>query len=232
MPSVLITGSNRGLGLEWATQYAEQGWQVHATCRCPEDAADLAALAERYPLVAIYRLDVTKPKQIRELAGGLINLPLNVLVNNAGVYFEHWGKDKLGRIDYADWEESFRVNTLGAVRVTEAFAPHLARSQGGVVVAVTSNMGSLTDITCGHDYAYRSSKAALNASMRGLSYELKALGVGVLLVHPGWVRTRMGGSTAPVNPEESVAGMRALVERFEMGMSGEPFRYDGSHLPW
>jgi NAD(P)-dependent dehydrogenase (short-subunit alcohol dehydrogenase family) len=100
------------------------------------------------------------------------------------------------------------------------------------VVAITSHMGSIADITAPRDYAYRSSKAALNAAMHGLARELEPRGIGVLLLHPGWVRTRMGGSSAPLSPEESARGMLSLVDRFQPGMSGELFRYDGVRLPW
>lgn len=232
MPTALITGSDRGLGLEWARQAAARGWRVWATCRHPDAAQELKALASRYPKLSLLRLDVTSPDQIAELATALRSETLELLVNNAGVYFEHWGQDPIGHIDYAAWQETFRVNTLGPIRVTEALCPQLARGSRPLVVAISSNMGSITGISAPRDYAYRSSKAALNAAMRGLALELKPLGIGVLLVHPGWVRTRMGGPTAPITPVESVAGMFALVDDFAPEMSGEFLRYDGTPLPW
>jgi NAD(P)-dependent dehydrogenase (short-subunit alcohol dehydrogenase family) len=204
-----------------------------ATCRNPGAAADLQELASRHPArIRIRRLDVTVPDQIRDLAEELREETVDLLVNNAGVYFERWGKDPIGSIDYDAWLETFRVNTLGPMRVTEAFLSHLSRGDRPVVVAVTSHMGSITDISAPRDYAYRSSKAALNAAMHGLVHELKSRGIGLLLLHPGWVRTRMGGENAPINPEESVRGMLSLVDRFEERMSGEFFRYDGTRLPW
>ncbi len=232
MPSILVTGSNRGLGLEWVRQYAELGWRVYATCRQPEAAQALAELAERYDGVSLHTLDVTRADQIASLAQHLSGRGLDLLINNAGVYFERWGKDKLGHIDYAAWQKTFDVNTLGAMRVTEALHDSLRRGDRRLVVAISSHMGSIADIQAPNDYAYRSSKAALNASMKGLSFELGADDIGVLLLHPGWVRTRMGGRSAPLSPEESVRGMRQRVERFTLRESGMFYRYDGEVLPW
>jgi len=232
MPGVLITGSNRGLGLEWVRQCAARGWGVHATCRDPDAAEELQDLASRHPDVRLHRLDVTAADQIAGVAEALRNETLDLLVNNAGVYFEHWGKDPIGSIDFEDWEETFRVNTLGPMRVTEALVAQLARGDRPLVLAITSNMGSIAGIDAPRDYAYRSSKAALNAAMHGLAHELKPRGIGVLLLHPGWVRTRMGGSSAPIGPEESVRGMLSLVDRYEPSLSGGFFRFDGARMPW
>ena len=232
MPGVLITGSNRGLGLEWVRQCAARGWRVHATCRDPDAAAELQDLASRHPDVRLHRLDVTAADQIAGVAEALRDETLDLLVNNAGVYFERWGKDPIGSIDFEDWEETFRVNTLGPMRVTEALLAQLARGDRPLVLAITSNMGSIAGIDAPRDYAYRSSKAALNAAMHGLAHELKPRGIGVLLLHPGWVRTRMGGSSAPIGPEESVRGMLSLVDRYEPSLSGGFFRFDGARMPW
>jgi len=232
MRTVLVTGSNRGLGLEWARQCAARGWRVVATCRNPESATDLHALASQHPGVSLHRLDVTAPDQIADLAARLQHDALDLLVNNAAVYFEHWGQDPVGSIDYDAWQETFRVNTLGPMRVTEAFLPHLSRGDRPLVVAISSDMGSIAGIDTPRNYAYRSSKAALNAAMHGLALELQPRGIGVLLLHPGWVRTRMGGPSAATTPEESVQRMLALVDGFALRMSGEFVRHDGTRLPW
>lgn len=232
MPSILVTGSNRGLGLEWCRQYAAAGWEVNATCRDPDRAEALLALAARYDNVSVKKLDITEAGQIERVCAALDGRPLDLLVNNAGVYFERWGRDPLGAIDYGDWEQTFRVNTLGPMRVSEALADNLAASGHGLVATITSHMGSIADITAPSDYAYRSSKAALNAAMKGLTEALRPRGVGVLLLHPGWVRTRMGGDSAPYSPEESVAGMRRLVEGFALSQSGRFLKFDGSAMPW
>lgn len=232
MPSILVTGSNRGLGLEWVRQYATLGWRVYATCRYPEQAQDLSKLAGQHGNLSIHQLDVTKHKHIQLLARELQDTPLDIVVNNAGVFFERWGTDKLGKIIYGKWQESFNVNTLGAVRVTEALRYNLARSDRRLVVTISSHMGSIAETETANDYAYRSSKAALNTVMKGMVYELGPLGIGILLVHPGWVRTRMGGSLGRFSTEESVNNMRKLVDSFRPEDSGCFYRYDGVIIPW
>lgn len=232
MATILVTGSSRGLGLEWVRQHAHDGWRVHATCRQPEQASELHDLARSHANITIHRLDVTATDQITTLAAELRDQPIDLLVNNAGVYFEQWDRDPLGSIDFAAWEQTLRVNTLGAVRVTEAFADQVAHSERRLVLVITSHMGSIADIGSPRSYAYRSSKAALNAAMKGIALELRPRGIGLLLLHPGWVRTRMGGDTAPYTVEQSVAGMRQLADRFTLEQSGRFFRFDGTLLPW
>jgi NAD(P)-dependent dehydrogenase (short-subunit alcohol dehydrogenase family) len=228
----LITGSNRGLGLEWTRQCSARGWRVVATCRDPDSAPYLQSLVSNCPGLSVHRLDVTAPNQLANLAETLGGDSGDLLVNNAAVYFEHYGQDPLGSIDYDAWQETFRVNTLGPMRVTETLLPHLTRGGRPLVLAISSNMGSIANIDTPRNYAYRSSKAALNAAMRGLAEELRPHGIGVLLLHPGWVRTRMGGTSATTLPEESVRGMLALVDRFTLEMSGQFLRFDGIPLPW
>ena len=229
--SILITGSNRGLGLEWVRQYASDNWRVYATCRFPEQADDLQAVAQIHQNVSVHPMDVTKTDQLLTVAD-IVEGPIDILVNNAGVYHERWGKDPLGQINYADWQHTFDVNTLGPMRVCEQFATHVAQSQNRLIVAITSHMGSIADISSANDYAYRSSKAALNAAMKGLSVDLSRRNTGVLLLHPGWVRTRMGGESAPLSPTQSVACMRKIIAGFNMTQSGHFYRYDGSEIPW
>lgn len=233
MQSILITGSNRGLGLEWVRQYAESDWRVYASCRFPDQADSLQALAKTHPALSIHKLDVTNADHIQQLAGELHDKPLDILVNNAGVYFERWGKDKLGAIDYTAWMETYAVNTLGAVRVTEALRGQLSRGNKRLVVMTTSHMGSITDIGSPNDYAYRSSKAALNAVSKGLVQDLMPLEISLLLVHPGWVRTRMGGPNGGLSPTESIHSMRRLIDGFNKRKdNGVFYRYDGSVIPW
>lgn len=231
MPSVLITGSNRGLGLEWCLQYVEAGWRVFATCRFPEQAEELQRLKIEHSTLTIHRLDVTDPDQINALARTLAGNPIDLLINNAGVYFEKYARPEQAQ-DYGAWAHTFRVNSMGALRVSRAFLEHLQCSQKRLIVAITSHMGSIAEIESPGSYYYRSSKAALNAVMKGLSLELKPLHIGVLLLHPGWVRTQMGGPEGPLLPRESVENMRALVDTFTLEDSGCFFRYDGSEIPW
>jgi len=232
MNSILVTGSNRGLGLEWVRQYAREGWRVYATCRNPEQAEELQELAGQRDTVTVHRLDVADAEQLTALCHDIGDVAIDVLVNNAGVYHEQWGQDPLGQIKYKDWRHTFDVNTLGPMRVSEALVKHVTRSEKRLMVAITSHMGSIADISSAKDYAYRSSKAALNAAMKGLSIEVNERGVGVLLLHPGWVRTRMGGDSAPLTTQESVNGMRKLVDNFNLSRSGKFYRYDGATIPW
>ena len=232
MATVLVTGSNRGLGLEWVRQYAAEGWRVYATCRQPTEAGELRALADREKGIRILRLDVTKPDEINALAVELIKEPIDVLVNNAGVHLEKFMEVGLRRLRYEDWEYTFQVNTLGAVRVTEAFQEHVARSERRLVVVISTHMASIADIAAPGAYYYRSTKAALNAVMEGLTHELRPKGIGVLILHPGWVQTKMGGEGTSLVPPESVRGMRSLVEKFTLEESGRFFRYDGVEMPW
>jgi NAD(P)-dependent dehydrogenase (short-subunit alcohol dehydrogenase family) len=232
MPSVLITGSNRGLGLEWVRQYVEDRWRVYATCRHPPEAGELHEIARHSENVTIHRLDITRIDDINALAVELLHEPIDVLVNNAGVYLEKYREIGLQKLNYEDWEHTFRVNTLGTIRVTEGFLDHVARSEKKVVVVISTHMASIADITTSGDYYYRSTKTALNATMEGITQELKPRGIGVLMLHPGWVKTCMGGEDAPILPSESVRGMRALVDRFTAEDSGKFYRYDGAEMPW
>ncbi len=232
MPTVLITGGNRGLGMEWVRQYAEEGWRVFATCRRPTEADELNALAGKRKNVTVHPLDVTKTDAINALAVELMKESIDVLINNAGVYLEKYYEVGLGKMRYDDWEYTFKVNTQGPVRVTEAFRDHVARSTRRLVVVISTHMASITDIVTPGAYYYRSTKAGLNAVMEGLTHELRQNDIGVLILHPGWVRTRMGGEGTELMPPESVRGMRALVENFKEESSGRFFRYDGIEMPW
>jgi NAD(P)-dependent dehydrogenase (short-subunit alcohol dehydrogenase family) len=232
MPSVLITGANRGMGLEWARQYARQEWTVYATCRDPDAADDLMAIAAAHEGTTVQRLDVSDPDSVAALAQALAGWPIDVLVNNAGVYLEGFESVGIEALSYAHWAQTFAANTMGPVRVSAALLGSLGRSERGLVVAISSHMGSINEIGSPGSYFYRSSKAALNAAMKGVSLELRPKGIGVLLLHPGWVRTRMGGPHATITPEQSVQGMRRLVGRFDLSQTGRFLRYDGAELPW
>lgn len=229
MQTVLITGSNRGLGLEWARQYTQRGWRVLATCRFPENAADLHALAQHHPNVSVHQLDVTHPGHLAALKKELDEMPIDILLNNAGVYLER-EHNSAAQLNFDEWTYTFQVNTMGPVRVTLALQDNVARSEKKLVAVTSSHMGSITEMEPG-SIPYRSSKAALNAAMTNLAISLRPRGVGVLLLHPGPANTRMTpGSSLSVT--ESVNGMRAIVERFGMQDSGRFFRYTGVEIPW
>lgn len=231
MKTVLITGSDKGLGLEFTRQYLDAGWQVHATCRRPDEARDLQILAEKNDLLRIHPLDVTDPASIRTLAEALRDGTLDVLLNNAGVYGDQSFRG-FGSLDYERWDHAFRVNTMGPIRVSEAFLPQISRSKQRLIVMISTKMASLSDNTSGGAYLYRSSKAGLNAAAKSLALDLHGQGIGVLLLHPGWVQTDMGGEAAPLPPATSIHGMRQVIERFTLAQSGHFFAYDGQEILW
>ncbi len=230
MATVLITGANRGLGLGWTRAFLERGDRVIATCRRPEQADSLKGLADRFPdRLQIERLDVADFDQIERLAEQRRGEAIDILLNNAGVYGK---RDDFGTIDYQEWHYVLRVNTLAPVKLSEVFFDHLRRSQRRLIVAMSSKMGSIGENTSGGSYLYRSSKAALNMAMKSLSIDLRPYRIGVLILHPGWVKTDMGGPNALITVEESVSGMIKLVEAFRLEMSGRFFDYRGLEIPW
>lgn len=222
--TVLVTGANRGLGLELARQYAAAGWQVIGTARSPESATDLKALGVR-----VLQLDVTDEASVAALARELDETPLDLLINNAGVMDRN---GSLGDADMADIARVIDVNALGPMRVTRALLPALRRGSGRQVVSITSGLGSIEGNTSGGFYGYRESKAALNMFTRSLAADLKPEGFTCIVISPGWVQTDMGGPSATLTPAESVRGMRAVFDRLTPADSGRFYNHDGTTLPW
>ncbi len=219
MATVLITGASRGIGRELADQYADDGWEVIRTCRDPAGAGMIDAI----------KLDVTDPEDVCDLAMHLKDRPIDVLINNAGVIGQR--DSAIGRIDYALWEDVFRVNTLAPIRVAEAVAENVAASDGKTMVFVSSVMGSIASNGGGY-YPYRSTKAALNAAMVSLSLELAPRGVICVSMHPGWVRTDMGGPTAAVAVPDSASGIRRVVRGLSSTDNGRFYDYTGEEIAW
>ncbi|MFU8788865.1 MAG: SDR family oxidoreductase [Methylobacter sp.] len=231
MATVLITGANRGLGLEFCRQYAADGWQVIACCRNPDDAFDLNNLASHHATVQLEALDVAVFGQIDALSRKLADVSVDVLINNAGVYPDN--KDNgFGQLDYQAWTQSLLINTQAPMKMAEAFLPHIQRGDKKLIANISSLMGSIADNDSGGSILYRSSKAALNAAMKSLALELKNQSVGVLILHPGWVRTDMGGPNGLIDAEQSVTGMREVLENFSQDQSGSFVKYDGTPMPW
>ena len=208
----------------------EEGWRVFATCQRPTEAVEPNDLAVFRKNITVHRLDVIKTDGVNALAFELMKKPIDVLINNAGVYLEKYYEVGLGKIKYDDWQYTFKINAQGPVSVIEAFRDHVARITRRLFVVVSTHMASITDIATPGAYYYRSTKAALNAVMEGLTHELKQKDVWVLILHLGWVRTRMGGEGTNLMPRESVRGMRKLVEEFKGEYSGQFFRYDGIEM--
>lgn len=223
MPSVLITGAGRGLGLEFARQYKDEGWRVIGTVRDPAKEAALRELG-----VEPHRLDVADIPAITALGRALQAETIDVLIVNAGMMGPR--DMSLDRIDQAAWEEAFRVNVIAPLAFAGAFLVQVKRSAQRKMIAISSRRGSMTCNDSGGRYIYRSSKAALNAGWRSLAVDQPEL-VAILL-HPGWVRTDLGGPSADLSPEVSVAGMRRVIAAAGKAESGRFFDYSGDELPW
>lgn len=225
---VLITGANRGLGLEFAKQYAQDGWQVLACCRAPQQASALQALASTHGNIQILALDVADFAQIDALARQLKDYKIDVLINNAGIYPDSSNHE----INTDDWLDAFTINSISPYKVAAAFTPQIAKSRLKKIATLTSKMGSIDDNTSGGSYIYRSSKAAANMVMKSLSIDLQPQGISVVTLHPGWVQTDMGGSNALINTQTSVAGMRQVIERLNLNNTGRFIAYDGQPILW
>jgi len=228
MPSTLITGANRGLGFEFARQYLADGWQVYAACRNPQSASELRRLADASDdKLQILALDVIDPVSVQAAAAKLDGQTIDLLLNNAGI-----GGPRGQGVDYEAWAKVLDVNTMGPLRVSEAFVDHVAQSERKLIVTITSGMGSLADNTSGGAYAYRSSKAAVNMVMRSLAIDLAPRGIACVVINPGWVLTDMGGPHATLTTAESVKKLRRLIETLGPGQSGKFFNYDGREYAW
>ncbi|MES2905637.1 MAG: SDR family oxidoreductase [Pseudomonadota bacterium] len=225
MPTVFITGANRGLGLEFTRQYAGDGWRVIATCRKPEQADDLKKLGGD---IRIEPLNVDEPDDVRRLAGK-IDEPVDLLISNAGVYGRN---DPLATIDADDFGHTLHINTIAPVILASSFLSHLRKGKIKKLVAVSSLMGSIAENVSGGSLPYRASKAALNAAWKSIALGVKEDGIIAAVLHPGWVKTRMGGDKAPLDTQTSISGMRTVIEKMDMTKSGGFFSYDGKMLPW
>lgn len=227
-PTILITGTNRGIGLEFTQQYAADGWNVIACCRDPHSSPALQALASAHNNIEIIALDVANFTQINAVALQLENRKIDVLLNNAGVYPE----SSLGNIDYDEWATAFKVNTMAPLKMAEAFMSNIAASELKKIATLSSKMGSLDDNTSGGSYIYRSSKTAVNMVMKSLAIDAKPHDIAVVTLHPGWVQTDMGGPNGLVNTQTSVTGLRKVIANVSLANSGKFIAYDGKEIAW
>jgi NAD(P)-dependent dehydrogenase (short-subunit alcohol dehydrogenase family) len=230
MKSVLITGANRGIGLGHARAYAERGAEVYATARDPASADDLNALARKHPSLRVLAYDAADPTAADSLKAEFKDAPLDLLFANAGVIGGE--RQHFDNLDPEGVVETFRINALAPLQLARAFAKNVARSNKRVMAFQTSLMGSIEDNGSGGYYSYRASKASLNMFVRSLSRDLASDRIIAVTLHPGWVRTRMGGGSAKLTIEDCVAAQQRLLDRATLKESGRFFNYDGVELPW
>lgn len=228
--NLLITGANRGLGFEFVKQYAEEGAAVFACCRDPSGASALRKICDASGgKVRLHALDVTAPDSVAGLAAQFGATALDLVINNAGVYGP--ARQAVDDMDFEGWAHTFAVNTMAPFRIAQALHRNLKTGAGKKLITVTSGMGS-TPQHDGSYFAYRASKAAVNNVMHGLARAWKKDGITVALIHPGWVKTDMGGQSAPLEPHESIAGMRRVIANLTAADSGKFFDYRGQEIAW
>jgi len=223
--TVLITGANRGLGLEFARQYADAGWKVIGTARKPEKATELKELGAR-----VMQLDVADAASVAALATALEGEPIDLLINNAGMM--HREANSIEGLDFDAVERVLAVNTIGPMRVTQALLPNLRLAKTRQIVHITSGLGSIEENTRGGFLGYRESKAALNMFNRSLAAEFADEGFTCVVMSPGWVQTDMGGPNAHLTPEQSITGMRTVISGLTPADNGSYRNHDGAAVPW
>lgn len=235
--TVLITGASRGIGLEFAKRYAEAGWTVIATARDPARAETLKALAKAHKNIRLETLDVTDVKAIDALAAKLRDVPIDVLLNNAGISGGAENQN-FGTINYDVFDDVMHTNVRGPIKMAEAFAPQVAASRQKKIISISSTEGSMTMIQNRPDMGslfYRASKSALNMAMINLAKALKDKGVIVVMQSPGFVATDFVGSLRlpmMITAEQSVSMTMPLIEKYTMENSGKYYRHTGEPAPW
>ena len=229
-PTILITGSNRGIGLELAKQFAADGWAVLACCRDPAAADALRALADSNPSIEVHRLEVTDYEQMSALSRELGDRAIDVLLSNAGVYGPRG--HGFGEVDPVAWREVLEVNSIAPMMLAQAFVEQVAASERKVIAVVSSKMGSLAANGSGGSYIYRSSKTTVNQVVKCLSIDLADRDISTLTLHPGWVQTDMGGSDADITVAESAAGLKTVLQNAGKAQNGHFLNYDGDLIPW
>jgi NAD(P)-dependent dehydrogenase (short-subunit alcohol dehydrogenase family) len=234
VPTVLITGSNRGIGLEFAKQYAERGWNVIATARKPEKAEALNSLAGEHDKIIVEQLDVTDYDRVDQLAEKYVDTPIDVLLHNAGI---SGGSDTqmFTKMEYDVFAKVLEVNTIAPLKISEAFYPHVRASRDKKIVTVSSSEGSINGASQPRLYFYRSSKAALNMVMVNLALQLKRKGISVGMVNPGMTDTDfMAGLPKKIlrPTSDAVTDMMRNIDDLTIETTGSFYQYDGTIIPW
>lgn len=232
MATVLLTGANRGIGLELTKRFLEDGCLIHVCCRSPENARDLLKLAQQSEgLIQVHTLDVTNDAQREALKAQLGDQPIDLLLNNAGLSGD-WSRQSFEDIDYDGFREVLEANTIAPMKMMQTFVENVAQSQRKIIANISTKMASLDDNASGGAYVYRSSKTALNMLSLSAARDLRCRGISVVMLHPGWVRTSMGGENGELSPEESSKLLFEHINKITPADNGRFIDIDGTTLPW
>ena len=230
MATVLITGTNRGIGLEFVKQFLAREDTVLATCRDMGSATELRQLKNDTRKLHIFELDVSSQKSMEDLTLQLAGHAIDIFINNAGVYGPR--ASTFGKVSANEWAKVLQVNAKAPMILTQLLIDNLRDGSDKKLLYITSKMGSINDNKGGGSYVYRSSKAALNAVVKSISVDLRDSGFSVAVLHPGWVQTDMGGPNALIDVTTSVSKMIDVIDNLNFHNSGSFFNYDGGIIPW
>ncbi len=230
MATILVTGANRGLGIEFVEQYLNEGNEVIATYRNENSSMDLIKMGNERSNLKLLQLDVSSNKSLNSFAENLGDSPIDIFINNAGVYGPR--NSSFGNLDEENWIPAIKINAIAPILLTQLIIKNIRSGADKKLIFITSKMGSIDDNKAGGAYVYRSSKTALNAVVKSLSVDLENEGIVVALIHPGWVKTDMGGPNALIDKDTSVKGMTEVISNLDISSTGNFYNYDGSIIPW
>ena len=230
MANILVTGANRGIGIEFVGQYLNEGNEVIATYRNENSSMDLIKMGNERSNLKLLQLDVSSNKSLNSFAENLGDSPIDIFINNAGVYGPR--NSSFGNVDEENWIPAIKINAIAPILLTQLIIKNIRSGADKKLIFVTSKMGSIDDNKGGGAYVYRSSKTALNAVVKSLSVDLENEGIVVALIHPGWVKTDMGGPNALIDKDTSVRGMTEVISNLDISSTGNFYNYDGSIIPW
>ena len=228
--SILITGTNRGIGLEFVKHYLKNNEKVIATCRNRNSAKDLLELKNATSNLSLLELDVSKPNSIDEFTSKIADQPIDTFINNAGIFGPR--NIEFGNFNAKEWLDVFNINTIAPLIITQKILKNLRLGKNKKLAFISSKVGSIEDNTGGGMYIYRTSKTALNQVIKSLSIDLKEENFIVVALHPGWVQTDMGGPNALIDTKTSVKGMIEVIDNLTPKNTGKFYNYDGSSIPW
>ena len=228
--SILITGTNRGIGLEFVKHYLKNNEKVIATCRNKNSAKDLLELKNTTSNLSLVELDVSNPNSINEFASKITDQPIDTFINNAGVFGPR--NNEFGNFNAKEWLDVFNINTIAPLLITQKILKNLRLGKNKKLVFISSKVGSIEENTGGGMYIYRSSKTALNQVIKSLSIDFKDENFIAAALHPGWVQTDMGGPNALIDTKTSVKGMAEVIDSLVLKNSGRFYNYDGSSISW